>query len=66
VAQHYLEEKKLTSKLRVSTKQEVSAVFKFPALLFKDIATTSVGVHAGNFTDKNISFKYGGQIEFNI
>ncbi len=66
VAQHYFPERKLTSKFRVSSKQEISTVFKFPALLFKDIATTSVGVHVNNLTGKDVSFKYGGQIEFNL
>lgn len=66
VAQHYDSNRKLTTKVRVNSKFDVSLLFKFPSLLFKDIATSSLGVHGANLATDKRSFKFGGQIEFNV
>lgn len=66
VVQHYNEEHKLTSKLRVNKNLDISAVFKFPSRVFKDIATASIGLHASNLINDKRAFKYGGQLEFNV
>ena len=66
VVQHDDKEKKRTSKVRLSSKFDVSLSIKYPSLLFKDIATTTFGVHGSNLHNDKRSFKTGGQIEFNV
>ena len=66
VVQHYDSNRKLTTKVRVNSKADVSVVLKYPSMLFKDIATASVGVHGANLATEKRSFKFGGQIEFNV
>ena len=64
--QHYDAKHKLTSKLRVNSRLDVSLLLKYPSVLFKDIATASVGLHVNNLASDKRTFKYGGQLEFNV
>lgn len=58
---------KVNFKGSFSTNFSASLAFKFPAVIFKDIAKTSVGVHGHNLNDdKKRDFKYGIQVEFNV
>jgi hypothetical protein len=56
----------LTVKTRVSTNFNASVLLRFPAILFKDIAKTSLGFHVNDALSAKRNFKYGGQIEFNV
>lgn len=62
VVQHYHSEQKVTSKLRLSSNLNASALVKFPSLLFKDLASTSIGVHGNDLGSEKRSFKLGAQI----
>lgn len=66
VLQHEDKENKRTSKVRLSSKFDLSLSLKFPSLLFKDIATTIIGVHGSNLHNDKRAFKAGGQLEFNV
>jgi hypothetical protein len=59
-------EQNLTFKTRISTNASLSLLLKFPSLLFKDIAKTSVGLHVSDIAGATQNFKYGGQVEFNV
>lgn len=63
--QHEDKTHKLTSKLKLSTNFDLSAVFKFPSFIFNNIGTTSVGIHGSNLISDKRSFKYGVQLEIN-
>jgi hypothetical protein len=65
VYEHEDKVNKWTGKLRLSSNFEATLAIKFPSLLFKDIATTTVGIHGSNLLEKRI-FKYGMQVEFNV
>lgn len=64
--EHTFPERNLTVKARVSSKAHASLLLRFPALLFKDIAKTSVGLHVNDILGAKQNFKYGVQIEFNV
>lgn len=66
VVEHLHKEWKWTSKLRLSSNLDITFATKFPAVIFKDIATTSFGVHLSNFLAKERNIRYGLQVEFNI
>lgn len=54
------------AKVKVSSKFNVSVSYKLPALLFKNIATTTFGVHGANLLSDKRTFKFGLQSEFNV
>jgi hypothetical protein len=56
----------VTTKVRVSSKLEASLVVKMPCPIFKDIGTLSLGLHGSQLASEKRSFKYGGQLEFNV
>jgi hypothetical protein len=58
--------KNLTVKGSISSKWNASVVFKFPSILFNEIAKTSVGFHGSNLSENARSFKYGLQVEFDV
>lgn len=64
--QHYNPTHKITTKLKVNCSLDISALIKFPSLIFSDIATTSLGFHISSLASNKRSFKFGGQIEFNV
>lgn len=55
-----------TFKVRASSKFDLSLLYRRPALLFKDIATTSIGLHGSNLQNDQRKFKIGLQVEFNV
>jgi hypothetical protein len=59
-------EQNLTLKTRISTDASLSLLLRFPSLLFKDVAKTSVGLHVQDMMGAKQSFKYGAQLEFNV
>jgi hypothetical protein len=64
--EHTFPEQSLTVKARVSSNAYATLLLRFPSLLFKDIAKTSVGVQANDILGAKQNFKYGAQIEFNV
>ena len=66
VVKHNNSEKNHVAKVKVSSKFNVSVSYKLPALLFKNIATTTFGVHGANLLSDKRTFKFGLQSEFNV
>lgn len=64
--EHYNEANKVTIKGKVSSKFDVSLAVKYPSITLKDIAYTSLGVHASNLHNKNRAFKFGVQVDCNV
>ena len=50
------------AKVRVSSKFNVSVSYRFPALFFKNIAATTLGLHGSNLLSQRRVFKFGAQI----
>lgn len=66
VVQHYEESQRVTTKVRLSSKLEASLLVKMPCPIFKDIGTLSLGLHGSQLASEKRTFKYGGQLEFNV
>jgi len=66
IVEYKPEDTKLTTKTKVSTKGDVSLSFKFPGILFKDIATAYVGIHGSSLHTDRRGFKVGFQTEINV
>jgi hypothetical protein len=64
--EHTFDAQKITLKTRVSSNANVSFLLKFPSILFKDNAKTSLGFHVNDILGAKRNYKYGGQIEFNV
>jgi hypothetical protein len=64
VVQH--DQNSRTFKARISSKFDVSLAYKYPSYLFKNIATTTVGLHGSDLQNDKRTFRGGVQIEFNV
>ena len=64
VLQHH--DKNRTTKARISSKFDISLSYKMPAVIFKDIATTTLGIHGSNLQNEKRNFKAGFQLELNV
>ena len=64
VLQH--QDKNKVTKARINSKFDVSLAYKMPCFIFKDIGTTTVGIHGSNLKNEKRSFKAGFQLEFNV
>jgi len=66
VLKHHNTERNHTAKLKLSSKFDVAASYKHPALFFNNIATGTIGINGTNLQNERRAFKFGYQIEFNV
>lgn len=66
VFKHHNAERNQTAKVKVSSQFDISASFKYPGLIFKDIATATVGIHGSNLLNERRAFRLGAQLDFNV
>ena len=64
--EHKNESNGFTTKVRVSSRANVSVLVKNPDVLKKNLASLSVGLHGSNIINDKRSFQVGGQVEFNV
>jgi len=64
--EHFIPDQKVTLKGKVSSKFDLSLAVKFPSFFFKDIATSTLGVHGSNLHTAKRQFKAGLNVEFNV
>ena len=64
--EHLFPQNNLTVKGSINSNFGASFLFRFPSILFKDIAKTSVGLHGSDLLSDKRAFKYGLQVEFNV
>jgi hypothetical protein len=58
--------KRRKAKARISSNFDLSLSYQFPAALFEEIASATLGVHGTRLNSEKRAFKVGGQLEFNV